>query len=106
MPARDMIQRGSQSPVIVVFQRHEPEGLQNSSADFSRGAEKFSHTMNWTRLCLEGHFDEVALAKRTGKLKQAAGDGNGLEFGFSAAAVFHANRSWKSISKLDPGGPP
>ena len=54
--------------------------------------------MNWSGLCLESDFDEVALSERAIEAQQASGYRDGLEFGFRAAAIFKTNRSQDGIT--------
>ncbi len=59
-----MVERGTQSPVIVIFQGHETEGLQYTFIGFAHGAENFRHAVNGSRLGLERDFDKVTFAER------------------------------------------
>ncbi len=101
-----VIERRAQAAMIVIFKRHEAERLQHSAGYLAHGTENFRHAMNRAGLRLKSHFDEVALRKRLGQLQEPAGDRDGLEFRFGAAAVFEADRSQDGISKLDPGRAP
>jgi hypothetical protein len=84
--------------MVVVLERNETEGLQDTIVHFPRGRENFGHAVHGTSLCLKSNFDKVALSQRMGHLQQAASHGNGLEFGFGAPAVFEADRSQDRIS--------
>jgi hypothetical protein len=101
-----MIERGAQSAVVVVLNRHETEWLQHAVIQFPSGAEDFRHAVNRSGLSLEGDFDEVTGAQRLRQAQQASSHGDALEFGFCTAAIFKPNRSQNRISKLDPGGSP
>lgn len=83
-----MIERGAESPVIVVLKGDEPESLQHAIRHSLRGAENFRHPVDRASLRLEGNFDKVALRQRLRQLQQAAGYGNGLKFSFGAPAIF------------------
>jgi hypothetical protein len=83
-----VLQRTAQTPVIVVFDCDEAKRLQYAIRDVSHRAKDFRHPVHWSRLRLKGNFDEIALTQRMGHAQEATGSGNGLEFGFSAAAVF------------------
>jgi len=74
--------------MVIVLNGHEAEGLQDAIVQLLRRAEDFGHGVHRTRLRLKGDFYEVALAQRVGNPQQASGHGDGLEFGFGAAAVF------------------
>lgn len=88
IPRRDVIERRAQAAMIVVLDRHEAEGLQHTVGEASRRAQDFRHAVNRAGLRLEGDFDEVPLRERLRQAQQAPGGGNGLEFGFGAAAIF------------------
>ena len=92
--------------MVVVFDRHEAEGLQHAVGQLPHGTEDFGHAVHRTGLCLKSDFDEVARAKRLLQAQQASRSRDGLEFGFRAAAIFKTNRSQDGISELDPGGAP
>ena len=96
-----MIERSAQAPMIVVLDCHEAKRLQHAVVEFAHRAQDFSHRMHGTSLGLERDFHEVARAQRPIEAQQASSDGDGLEIGFRAAAVFEANRSQDRISKLD-----
>jgi hypothetical protein len=83
-----MIERGPQAAMVVVLKRHEAERLKHAVGHLSCGHEDFRHTVYWALLGLKRDFDEVALAQRAGQVQEPAGYGNGLEFAFSAAAIF------------------
>jgi hypothetical protein len=87
--------------MVIVLDRHEAEGLQNAVRQLSRGSQDFCHAVYGSGLRLERDFHEVALSQRMGQAQQASGHGNGLEFGFSAAAIFQPDRSQDRISQLD-----
>ena len=74
--------------MVVVLDRHEAEGLQDAVSQVAHGTENLRHAVDWTRLRLERDFDEVSLSERLCQTEQASGHGNGLEFGFRAAAIF------------------
>jgi hypothetical protein len=93
-----MFERGPQSAMVIILERHKPKRLQYAVVEATHRAEDFGHPMDRTRLRLEGDFDEVTLAQRLRQTKQSASGGNGLEFSFCAAAVFEANRSQNGIS--------
>ena len=57
----DVIQRGPQAAMIVIFNRDEAERLQYSVIHLPRRAENFGHAMHRPRLRLKSNFDEVAL---------------------------------------------
>jgi len=101
-----MVERGAQSPVVVVLNCHETERLQHAVVELPRGAEDFGHTVNRSGLGLEGHFNEIASAEGLGQTQQASSHRDALEFSFRAAAIFEPNRSQYRIAKLDPGGSP
>lgn len=87
----DVVERGAEAAVVVVFDGHEAERLQHTVSEFARRAEDFGHAMHGTGLRLEGDFDEVSLPERMLQAEQASGDGDSLEFGFGPAAVFKTN---------------
>ena len=74
--------------MVIILKRDEAERLQYAVGHLPHGAENFGHAMDRARLRLKSNFDEVALSQGLGQLQQAAGNGNGLEFGFCASAVF------------------
>lgn len=84
--------------MVIILERYKAERLQNCARQLPRRTEKFRHAMNRTRLRLKSNFDEVALAQALRHLQQSPSHGNGLEFGFGAAAVFESNRSQDGIS--------
>ena len=101
-----MIERGPQAAMVVILQRHEAEGLQDSLSRFPRGAENFRHAVHGALLGLKRNFDEVTFRQRTRQLQKSARDRDRLKFCFCVLAVFHTNRSLNNISKLDPGRSP
>jgi hypothetical protein len=101
-----MIERGTQSPMVVIFQGNEAEGLQYAIRHFLHRSENFGHAVHRAGLRLKGNLDEVTLSQRMGDLQQAPSHGNGLEFRFGAPAVFETNRSQDGIAELDPGRAP
>lgn len=101
-----MIERGAQPAMVVVFNGHKTEWLQHAVLQAPRRAEDFCHSVDRAGLRLKGDFDEVSLRQRLRDAQQASGHGDGLQFGFGAAAVFEANRSQDRVSKLDPGRAP
>jgi hypothetical protein len=74
--------------MVLVLQSDEAERLLHAVRHLPHGAENLGHSVHRPSLRLKGNFDEVALCQRLGQLQQATGHGNGLEFSFSAAAVF------------------
>ncbi len=74
--------------MIVIAERDEAEGLQGSVVGGANRIQHFSHPSDRTTLDVEGNLDKITLAQRSGKPQQAAGDGNSLEFCFSALPVF------------------
>jgi hypothetical protein len=74
--------------MIVVFERHETEGLQNSGGRFPHRAENFRHAADGSGLRLECDFGKGALRQRIAQMQQSAGCGNGSKFSSSAVAVF------------------
>ncbi len=74
--------------MIIILKRYETKRLKHSIRCFVRRAEDFGHAVHRPGLRLEGNFDEITLPERTGQIQQAAGHGNGLEFSFSAPAIF------------------
>jgi len=84
--------------MILVFECHKAERLQDAVAHLPRGAEDFGHPVHRSRLRLESDFDEVALSQRLGQAQEATCDGNGLEFCFRAATVFKPDGSQNRIS--------
>jgi len=74
--------------MIVIFKGDEAERLQHAVVHFARRGENLSHSVNRACLRLERNFNEVALSQAIGQLQQSASHGNGLEFRFSAPAVF------------------
>ena len=101
-----MIKRRAQPAMVVILKRHEPKRLQHTVLQAPRRAENFCHPVNRAGLRLKGDFDEVSLRQRLRHAQQASSHGDGLQFGFGAAAVFEPNRSQDGISKLDPGRAP
>jgi len=93
-----MIKRRTQAPMVIVFNRDEAEGLKDTVRHLSRRAEEFGHAMHRSRLRLERNLDEIARPKRLRETKQASGHGNGLKFGFGAAAVFEPDRGQDRIA--------
>ena len=87
-PVYDVIQRSTQAPVIVIFNRDEAEGLQHAIVHLPRWAQNFGHAVHRPCLRLKCNLDEVTLRQRLGQLQQAPGHGDGLEFSFGAPAVF------------------
>ena len=47
--------------MIVVFQGHKPERLQNTFDKRAAGVQHFRHTVDWSRLGMKSDFNEVAL---------------------------------------------
>ena len=92
--------------MVIIFEGHEAERLQHALGHLTHRGENFRHAVHQARLRLKSYFDEVALSQRLGHLQQAAGHGNGLEFGFCAPAVLETNRSQDRVSELDPGRAP
>jgi hypothetical protein len=95
-----MVERGAEAAVVVIFDGHEPEGLQHAVGEFPHGAEHFGHAVDRAGLRLKGDFDEVPLPERMLQAEQTSGDGDGLEFGFGPAAVFETNGSENGVSQL------
>jgi hypothetical protein len=89
----DVIERGAQPAMVVIFERDEAKWLQNGARHLPRGAENFGHAMHRACLRLKGDFDKVTLTERLSQLQQAASHGNGLEFRFCAPAVFESDGS-------------
>ena len=93
-----MIERTAQAAMIVVFERDEPERLQNSIRHLARRAQNFSHAMHRAGLGLKRDLNKVALPQRLRQPQQASGGGDGLKFSFGAAAVFQPDGSQDGIS--------
>ena len=74
--------------MVVIAQRDEPEWLQRSLAGSTHRAEHFGHASNRTTLYMESNLDEVALAQRSGKPQQAAGNRNSLQLCLGTLTVF------------------
>lgn len=89
----DVIERGTQTAMVVVLDRYEAEWLQHAVVQLPGGTEDFSHAVHRAGLRLERDFDKVACAQRLLQAQQASGYGDRLEFSFGAAAIFKANRS-------------
>jgi len=87
-PGRDVLERCAQAAMVVVFDGHEAERLQNAARQAAHGTEHFGHAMNRAGLGLERNFDELALPERFRQLQKAASHRNALEFGFGAPPVF------------------
>jgi len=83
-----MLERGTQTPVVVILDGHEAKRLQHSVGDAAHRAENFRHAVYRARLGLKGNFYKIAPSQRLGHAKQTTGGRNGLEFCFGAAAVF------------------
>ena len=83
-----MIDRGTQTPMIVILERDETKRLQHASICLSHGSEDFSHAVHRARLRLKREFDERTGSQSMRQLQQSASHGNGLEFGFCAPAIF------------------
>jgi len=98
-----VIERGAEAAVVVVFERDEAEGLQDSVGRFLRWAQNFGHAVYRSGLGLKCDFDEDSLTQRLREAKQASGGRDGLESGFGAASVFKTDGSEDGISKLDAG---
>ena len=92
-----MVERAPQPAVIIIFKRYKAERLQHPVGHLPHRAEDFGHPVHRTRLRLKRDFNEIALCERFGNSQQPAGNGNGLEFGFGAPAVFQTNRSQHRI---------
>ena len=101
-----MIERAAQTPVIVVFERYEPERLQDAVGHTPHRAEDFGHAVHRPRLGLECDFHKIALGERFSETQQPARYRNTLQFGFGAAPVFQTNRSQNGVAELDPGSAP
>lgn len=99
----DVIERGAEAAVIVVFERDEAEGLQDAVGSFLHGTENFGHAVDGSGLGLECDLDEDARTERLRQTQEASGGGNGLESGFGAASVFKTDGSEDGISELDTG---
>ena len=97
-PRHNVIQRRAQTAMVFVLERYETERLQYTIQGLPRGAENFGHAMHRTGLRLERDFHEVALHQRFRQAQQASGGGDGLEFGFGAAAVLEPDRSQDGVS--------
>jgi len=102
----DVVERGAQAAVVLVFERDESKGLQYAIGHLPHRRQNLRHAVHWTSLRLKSNFDEVAASQRMRQPKQTASYGNGLEFSFSASAVFKSDRSQDRIAKLDPGRAP
>jgi hypothetical protein len=93
-----MLERSPQPTMVIVLKSHKTEGLEYPVVDVSHRAQDFCHPVDWSGLRLEGNFDKVTLPQRLGQAEQSARGGNGLQFGFCAAAIFETNRSQYRIS--------
>ncbi len=94
----DVIERSSQTAVVVVLQCHKAERLQYRVLHLSHWTENFGHAVHRAGLRLKGNLDKVALSEAMRQLEQAAGCGNGLEFRFGAPAIFKSDRSQDRIA--------
>lgn len=92
--------------MVVVLECDEAERLQYAVGQFPHRGKNLGHAVHWAGLSLKGNFDEVALPQGVSHLQQAPRHRNGLEFSFSAPAVFKTDRSQDGIAKLDPGRAP
>jgi hypothetical protein len=63
-----VIERGPQSAVVLILERHEAEGLKHTIRSPLCGTEDFGHSMHWPGLRLEGNFDEVSLCQTLSQL--------------------------------------
>jgi hypothetical protein len=88
-----MIEGSAQAAVVVVLKGHKSKGLQNAVGHLPHRAEDFCHAVHRASLRLKRDFHEVTLSQRLRQAQQASGHGNGLEFRFSAAAVFEPDGS-------------
>ncbi len=88
IPLHHVIERGAQAAMVIVLDGHEAEGLQHAVIQLLGRTEDFGHGVHRAGLRLKGDFYEVALSQRVGQAQQASGYGDGLEFGFCAAAIF------------------
>jgi len=98
MAVRNVIERCSQTAVVIILQRHEAEGLQHACCAGAGGTEDFGHALHGAGFCLEGDLDEIAVPQAMSHLEQAAGDRNASEFSSSAPAIFQTNRSQDRIA--------
>ncbi|OLE57543.1 MAG: hypothetical protein AUG13_03450 [Chloroflexi bacterium 13_1_20CM_2_59_7] len=74
--------------MIVVAQCDEAEGLQSTIISRQHGTQHLGHAVYWAGLRPEGDFDEITLAQGPCQPQQAAGHGDGLEFGLGALTIF------------------
>ncbi len=81
------IQGVPQGAVIVVLERDEAEGLQNSIFRFARRLQDLRHAFDRARFRLDGDLDQIALLQGPGQSQHPPGLGNGLQFRSRAAPV-------------------
>ena len=61
---RYRVNRHAQGPVVVIFERNEPEWLQNPLVEVPCGAKHLCHPVDGPGLGLECNLDKIALAQR------------------------------------------
>lgn len=89
----NVIDRGTQAPMVVVLKRNKTEGLKNTVGSSARCTEDFGHTVHRSRLGLKCEFNKTTVVQRMLHLQQPTGNGNGLQFSFCAPAIFQADCS-------------
>jgi len=61
---RYRVNRHAQGPVVVIFERNEPEWLQNAIIQVPRRRKHLCHSVDGPGLGLECNLDKIALAQR------------------------------------------
>jgi hypothetical protein len=95
------VERVAQRAVIVVFERDEAEGLQNSVLGFARRLENLGHAFHGSRCRLDGDLDQIALFQGSGQSQHATGLGNGLQFRSRAPPVVELDEDRDCAAKLN-----
>ena len=64
MAVRNVIERCSQTAVVIILQRHEAEGLEHAFCSLAHRVENLRHAVYRSRLRLKSNFNKVALRQR------------------------------------------
>src|SRR6266568_541026 len=88
--------------MVIIAERHESEGLKRSFAVGTKRAEHLGHSSHGATLNLESDLNKVALAQRSAKAQQTAGNGNRLEFSFGALTILQHDQCRNRTTKLNP----
>jgi hypothetical protein len=94
----------AQRAMIVVLERDEAKGLQNSVLGFARRLQNLCHGFHCARFRLDGDFDQIALLQCSGQSQHAASLGNGLQFRSRASPIIQFDDDRDCAAKLNSLG--